>query len=406
MSALPPQEGLAPGRRSAIVLVLGALVAIGPLTADLYLPSLPSLVHVFATDVATVQLTLSLYLVAFAGAQLFYGSLSDRFGRRPMILAGLAIYLVATLACAAAPSIDTLIAARFVQAFGACCGPVLGRAVVRDLWGGDQAARVLAYLSTAVALAPAAAPILGGLLEEWFGWRAGFVVLAGLGALVVAAVLLALPETNRQRDPSALDPRRMLANYRQLLGDRHYRAHVLAASAIYGGVFGFISGSAHVLIVGVGLSPSWYGVAFGVTMLGYMVGTTITGRTVGRVGVPRLIRCGGLIALAAGLIMTGAALAGRLDTLAVVGPVTLYFFATGFILPTAMAGAIGPYPRMAGLASALLGFIQMTFSASIGLAIGIAHDGTALPMALAFLVLSLVVVLAGPRVPSGGSGRT
>jgi MFS transporter, DHA1 family, multidrug resistance protein len=196
-------------RSTGVAALLTGLVALGPLSTDLYLPSLPSFTGVFHTDVARVQLTLSVFLLGFAVSQLIYGPLSDRFGRVPMLLGGLTIYLVASWACVFSTSIEALIVARFFQALGGCCGPVLGRAIVRDVYGTEQAARVLAYIGSATALAPAIGPILGGYLHVWFGWKASFYTLATIGALLLVPVLLTLSEPT----PSAIPMRPIRATW-------------------------------------------------------------------------------------------------------------------------------------------------------------------------------------------------
>jgi DHA1 family bicyclomycin/chloramphenicol resistance-like MFS transporter len=382
---------LTPGRRRLILTVLVGLVAFGPMTTDLYLPSLPTLVRVFETDVATVQLTLSIYMLAFALTQLVHGPLSDRFGRRPVILGGVGLYVVTSLACAFAPTIETLIAARFLQAVGACVGPVLGRAVVRDLWGAERSARVLALLSAAVAIAPTMAPTFGGVLEQAFGWRASFLFLGLFGSALLAASWAALAETNRHRDSTALQPLAMVANYRQLFGDRRYLAFVVAAGAGYGGIFAFISDSAHVMVGTLGLTPAWFGIFFGTPVLGYMAGTWVTGRTISRRPAAILIRWGGVIGATGSGTMMLLAWLGVLHVAAIILPVAIYLFAAGLVMPSAMAGAIGPYPRMAGLASALLGCTTFAFAALLGIGVGLMHDGTAIPIAAAQLTMSIVI---------------
>ncbi|CAG0960420.1 partial Bicyclomycin resistance protein, partial [Burkholderiales bacterium] len=261
-----------------LALLLTTLVALGPLSTDLYLPALPALTRDFSTDVARVQLTLSVFLAGFALAQLAYGPLSDRFGRRPILLAGLVIYLGASVACMFAPSIEALIAARFVQALGACAGPVLGRAVVRDVYGPSQAARVLAYISGAMAIAPMLGPVLGGWLTVWFGWRANFAALALFSALQCVATALLLGESNAHKDPEATRLTRMTQNFSGLLSAREYRGYLLCFSFAYAGLFAFISGSSFVLINLHGLSPQWYGASFGFVVAGYIAGTLISGR--------------------------------------------------------------------------------------------------------------------------------
>src|SRR6266446_10357734 len=189
-----------------VTALLTALVALGPMSTDLYLPSLPGLLRHFDADIAEVQLTLSVFLVGLAVGQLVYGPLSDRFGRRPVLLAGLILYVVASAICALAPGVPTLIAARLLQATGACAGPVVCRAVVRDVHGREGAARILSYMGAAMALAPTLGPILGGFLELWFGWRAAFAVMTLYGAAGLVIVALALPETNLAPDLHAARP--------------------------------------------------------------------------------------------------------------------------------------------------------------------------------------------------------
>jgi DHA1 family bicyclomycin/chloramphenicol resistance-like MFS transporter len=377
-----------------VTALLTLLVAAGAISTDLYLPSLPAIGRAFEADTAQVQLTLSVFLAGFAVSQIAYGPLSDRFGRRPILLGGLAIYLLATLACLLAPSIDWLIGARFMQATGACAGVVLGRAVVRDVHGREQAAKMLSYMGMAMALAPALGPILGGLLQVWFGWRANFAVLVGFGAACFLGVIIMLPETNRWRDSEATKPWRIFANYRRLAADRAYLGYVLVCAFTYAGIFAFISGSSFVLIEGLGLSPDLYGLCFAAVVLGYMVGTFISGRLTLRIGLERLILAGVVVGALAGTLALALSLAGIFGVWPIIGPVFLFLIGAGLVLPNAMAGAIGPFPTMAGAASALLGFIQMSLAALVGIAVGHFTDGTALAMTTALAAVGLAALLS------------
>ena len=361
----------------AVAVLLTALVAFGAISTDLYLPSLPAIARAFASDTAEVQLTLSVFLAGFAASQVVYGPLSDRYGRRPVLIAGLGLYVAASLACMAAPDIGFLIAARFLQALGACAGVVLGRAVVRDVYGRERAAKALSYMSMAMALAPTLGPILGGYLQVWFGWRANFLVLASFGASCLLAVFLLLPETNPSRDAAATRGAQMLRNYLTLARDPAYVGYVLVGAFAYGGIFAFISGSSFVLIDVLGLSPDRYGLCFGAVVVGYMIGTFASGRLSLAVGLDRLILTGTLVGLAGGVLALGLALSDVLGVAAVVAPTFLYLIGAGLMLPNAIAGAIGPYPTMAGTASAFLGVVQMGLAACIGIAVGHLHDGTA-----------------------------
>ena len=383
----------------AVSVLLSALVALGPISTDLYLPSLPGLARGFGVPVSEVQLTLSVFLAGLATAQLIYGPLSDRFGRRPVLLAGLCLYVIATLACMLAPSVPLLVMARFVQATGACVGPVLGRAVVRDVYGREGAARVLSYLSAAMALAPAIGPILGGFLEVSFGWRANFLALAIYGGAGLIATLAILPETNQHTDPDAVRPRRIVAGYRGFIGHRAYLGYVLCCAFSYSGIFAFISGSSFVLVDVVGLAPDAFGFCFAAVVIGYIIGTILAGRLSRRHGIDRLIAVGARIAMLSGALLAGLAIAGvattgLAGTIAIVLPMLVYMIGVGLVLPNSIAGAIGPFPRAAGAASALLGFIQMTLAAFAGIAVARFHDGSSVPMALGIAIPSLAIWLS------------
>ncbi|WP_340116504.1 multidrug effflux MFS transporter [Pelagibius sp. 7325] len=377
-----------------VSILLTAMVALGPVSTDLYLPSLPAIGSAFATDQGTVQLTLSVFLVGFAFSQLACGPLSDRFGRRPVILGGLALYLVASLACAAAPSIEVLIFARFCQAVGACVGPVLGRAAVRDIYGRERAARMLSYMGMVMALAPAFGPIIGGFIEAWFGWRANFVLVSAVGLTVLAATAITLPETNRWKSPDATRLGHLIGNYRSLLRHRRYVGYVLVVACTYSGIFSFISGSSFVLIGILGLDPEVYGFCFAAIVVGYMLGAFGSGRYTVRFGVERMVQLGTAIQLLGGV--AGLALHAVMppSVASIVAPVAVFMIGTGLAMPNAQAGAIGPFPRMAGAASALLGFCQMGLAAFVGIVVGHGSGESALSMMAAIALVALGSMLA------------
>jgi MFS transporter, DHA1 family, multidrug resistance protein len=381
-------------RSPLITFLLIALVAFGPLSTDMYLPSLPSLVRVFETDVPTVQLTLSAFMVAFALSMLVYGPLSDRFGRRPVLIGGTAIYVLASVACALAPTIEVLIGARVLQAFGACAGPVIGRAVVRDVWGRDKAATVLAYIATAMALAPAIGPIIGGWLDVAFGWASTFWALAGFSGLALVMVVLLLGETNAHRNPDATSFGGLAKSYGALLRHRVYLGYVLTVSASYSVIFCFISGSSFVLIDVVGLTPDLYGLSFAGVVIGFMIGSFTSARISSRLGGAQMILMGGCLTALGGLVMAGFAWTSAPTVWTVVGPQAFAMIGVGFIMPNAQAGAIGPFPTMAGAASALMGFTQMGLAALVGLGIAVAFDGTARPMATGVAIAGVLALTA------------
>lgn len=373
--------GAAPGLGVAILLT--TLVALGPLSTDFYLPSLPAMTVALGTDVASTQLTLSVFLGGFAFGQLFYGPLSDRFGRRPLMLAGLAIFLLASIACALAPNIETLIAARFVQAIGACAGPVLGRTVVRDIYGPRDSARMLSYISAAMALAPLLGPVFGGWLSVAFSWRATFVFLVIYSALQYVATWRVLAESNRQPDPTAIAPRRILANYTTLLRDPTYRGVLLCNGLAYAGMFAFISGAPFVFINLFGFSPQTMGLAFGLMVSGFITGTMSSGRLASRHGPDVILTAGVAVGSAGGIVMLALALTGWQHPAAIMVPMWLVTCGIGFIMPNATAIALAPWPTMAGAAASLMGFSQMALAALFGIFVGHSFVDSTVPMAAA-----------------------
>jgi DHA1 family bicyclomycin/chloramphenicol resistance-like MFS transporter len=372
--------------------ILAVSLALLPVSTDLYLASLPGLARYFGVPVAGAQATLSAFLVGFALSQLVFGPISDRWGRRPTLIAGAAVYFGASLVCALAPSIDVLVAGRFLQGVGACSGTVIARAVVRDVYGPEGAARALGYLATAVSMFPLFGPVLGGVIESWIGWRWNIAVLASIGLILLVATIARFPETNVHRDEHATRFAPMLANYGFLLRDRRYVGYVVCLAGTYSGLFAFISGSSFVLIEVLGQSPAAFGVWFGGTVAGYLAGSWFTARTVRRLGSARMMRVGTLVIALAGSVMLALAVAGVRTPLAIVAPMAVYLFAGGMTMPNSMAGALAAYPKMAGAASSLMGLAQMLVAAAVGILVGKAFDGTPVPMAAAVCVMSWLVL--------------
>jgi DHA1 family bicyclomycin/chloramphenicol resistance-like MFS transporter len=371
-----------------VTALLTALVALGPISTDLYLPSLPGMTAGLDAEVAEIQLTLSLFLAGLAAGQLLWGPYADRFGRRPVLIAGLSLYCLASIVCAFAPSIGVLIAARFVQAFGAAVGPTLCRAIVRDVHGRAGTGRIMSYLSAAVAVAPAVAPIFGGFVEVWLGWRANLATLALYGAAALLATALLLPETNPAPDPGATHILRIIGNFGGFLRNRLYLGYLLGVAFAYAGIFCFISGSSFVLVDLVGLPPNLYGFCFGAIVIGYILGSTSGGRLSRRLAPDRLVMIGSCFMLAgAGTILLLALLLPP-SVATIVGPTSIFMIGTGLTMPNSYAGALIPFPRAAGAASSLVGFVQMTFAALVGLGIGHAYDATALPMTAAMALVA------------------
>ncbi len=373
----------------ALTALLAALTAIGPLTTDMYLPSLPDIARLLGATTAQAQLTISSYLVGFAVGQIFYGPLSDRHGRRPVLLGAMALYCVATGLCALSTSTEMLIAGRALQALGGSGGIVLARAIVRDLYSGARAGRELSIIGSVMALAPVVAPLIGGVLHVTFGWQSSFIFLAA-GALGVAALVwLVLPETLEGRG-EAVSPRSILRSYKIFLADGSYLAHLGLASFSYAGLFAWISGASFVLQNLYGLPPLEFGVLFALGSVGFMTGSALAARLVGPLGLDRTIGIGAVGLATGGLMMLGAVALGLTSALSLVIPMAVYLAGMGLVLGQATAGAMAPYPRRAGAASSLLGFVQQGVSAGCGAVVGHLLGQDAWPLAGAVALMGLL----------------
>jgi DHA1 family bicyclomycin/chloramphenicol resistance-like MFS transporter len=376
--------------RTAVVLV-GCYLMLQPLSTDFYLASLPGLTQTFSASVETVQLTLSVFVIAFGVLQLFAGPLSDRLGRLPVTVAGIAVYVVASIACALAPSIELLIAARLLQALGCCTVVVVARAIVRDVFDPLAGAKVMAQASTLLAIGPLFGPILGSFLEVRFGFRATFVVLALFAGALLVATLASLTETNPRPDATATRPRALLENYARVLRSPEFLSYTLVGAASYAGLFAFISGSSFVLIRVLGVPTAYFGFGFAFCVIGYLIGTIVCRRLLARRGIVRTLKVSACLSAAGGMAMALLAVAGVQHWAAVLLPQFVYMLAHGVNFPCAQAGAVAPFPRQAGAAAGLLGFLTMALAALVGGWIGASYNGTVFPLASTIAVSGLVV---------------
>jgi DHA1 family bicyclomycin/chloramphenicol resistance-like MFS transporter len=349
------------GTRPPSLALLAAVTALAFCSLHMVVPTLPLLAAVFSDSATHVQLVLSLYLAGIAVGQLVYGPASDRFGRRPVLIAGLAMFLVGTVLCGLAGSLPALIAGRVLQALGACAGVVLGRAIIRDVYEREAAARGLALVMMAMTLAPAISPAFGAYLAEWVGWRAIFGVLAGLGGIVLVVTVLRLGETNRL--PVRLDIAGMAGGYADLLRSPAFVGFALCSACASASWFTFIAGAPHILSDALHQPPSAYGLMILLPMATYMLGNAIAVRFAPRFGSPRLLLCGRAVAFTGALALATCNGTAELSVWTLFLPIALVEIGDGMGQPAVMAAALSIQPRLAGTASGLMGFLQMTVAA-------------------------------------------
>jgi DHA1 family bicyclomycin/chloramphenicol resistance-like MFS transporter len=377
----------------ALTALLAGLSAIGPLTTDMYLPSLPDIARLLGASTAQVQLTISSYLIGFAVGQIVYGPVSDRHGRKPVLLGAVALYCAASLACALSTSIAMLIAARFAQALGGSGGIVLARAVVRDLYSGHRAGRELSVIGAVMALAPVLAPVVGGALQTAFGWRSAFFTLVVVALAGAAVIVMLLPETLPARAAEPISAASIARSYAIVGRNPAYLAYLGLAALSYAGLFAWISGAAFVLQDLYGLTPFAFGLIFAVGSVGYGLGSLLSARLTRRLGLDGILGLGGLANAAGGLAMVAAVALGLDSAVSVVLSMAVYMAGLGMVLPQSIAGALTPFPERAGAASSLFGFIQQSVAALSGAIVGALLAQSAWPLAGAVAVTGCATLM-------------
>jgi DHA1 family bicyclomycin/chloramphenicol resistance-like MFS transporter len=361
--------------------------SLGMVASTIYVPSIPAIAAALETSIARVQLTFVGYLLAFAASMLVLGPLSDRYGRRRTIICGLALSALSSVACAVSPTINFLIAARVMQGIGACAGLVVGRAITREVWGREAAAQVIAGRAIAATLMQAFAPVLGGFLQEWFGWRCNFAVIAGVGCVAMTLVIRYVPE-GRAATTSPFRIGGMLANYRTLIGTRRFLSYAFTAAGSHAGFHIFAAGAPAVLIVGFGIRPEDYGFYASLPPIGFLVGSFLSNRLTQRLGVDGLITVGCTVLIPTASIMVILAALGVVSLYAVIGPMILICCGSGLITPNATAGSLSVNAGVVGTASGLASFVQMTGAAGATALLSLGPSGSP-------LMLASVIALAG-----------
>lgn len=391
---------LARGSARPPLWLIFTFVICGTLSLHIFVPALPAAARDLGVSSSTIELTLTVYVIGLALGQLFYGPLSDRFGRRPVLLGGLVLYAAGSVIAGLAPTALALIAARVVQALGGCSGLVLGRAVIRDVSAPKEAAARLAWLNMFMSMAPASAYVIGGLLAGEVGWRAIFALLAAIGVLTFLAAILTLPETNATRGHGS-GAGLVRINLR-LLGLPGFRVYALAGACATTSFYAFLAAAPFIFTDTLHESQSTVGFYFVLPMLGYSVGSLIANRLVGRLGVDRLLSFGFALAGLGATLFFAIVVSGHLSVIAVMGAMLIFTAGGGTASPLALSGAISALPGAIGAASGLYGFLQMGFGAVCTLAISLFPRDPALTAAVVMLaasITSLTVFLRRPAAP-------
>ncbi|BDB27154.1 Bcr/CflA family drug resistance efflux transporter [Cupriavidus sp. TA19] len=380
-------------RFPAWLLICGSLMAIAPLSIDMYLPSFPALAGDLGVDIGQVQLTLGTFLVGLALGQAFYGPFSDRFGRKPPLYVGLGLYVAAAVGCALARSAESLMLWRFLQALGGCAGMVMARAVIRDRLEAHESARAFSSLMLVMGLAPILAPIIGGAILTAAGWRTIFWVLAAAGLAILLLVHWRMEESLDRRQAAPLRLGTVARSYGELLRDREFVGYSLSAGFGSAGMFAYISGSPFVLIELHGIAPSHYGFVFGANALGLIAMSQLNGRLVRGRTLDHVLGRALLAPCAAGVVLAMAALAGLATLPVLLASFFVFIGALGCVTPNASALALAHQGHRAGTASALMGTLQFSLGTLGGAAVSVWRDGTALPLAVVMALCGAGAVL-------------
>ena len=375
------------------VVVLGGLTMFGPLSLDLYLPALPQLADDLGTSASAAQLSITACLVGLAVGQLVAGPLSDRFGRKRPLMIGLLAYLLASVACALAPTATVLIVLRLIQGLGGAAGIVISRAIARDLYSGSALMIFFSRLLLVAGLAPVLAPILGGQLSRIMSWRGIFGVLAGFGAVLLLAGWLGLKETLPPERRVIGGLRRTLQGYNTLLHDRFFVGCALSSGLAGATMFAYISGSTFVLQRIYGMSPQGFSFVFGGISLGMVITAQVGARLALVWPLTRVLRLGLMINLVGAAAVLVTVISG-LPLPVLVGALIVMVCAVGLIFPTANALAMADYPDLAGTASSLQGLSQFVFGAIAAPLVGIAGEHTALPLGIVTTAVSLCALIS------------
>ena len=397
-----------PRSNQFVVSLLGALSVVSPFAIDMYLPAYSELATEFGVPSTTISLTLSAYFIGLALGQVVYGPLLDRFGRKPPLVVGLSMFVLASFGCAAAPDVNVLIALRFVQALGGCVAQVASVAMVRDFFPADQAARVLSRLFLFIAVSPLLAPSVGGFVIAAFGWRIAFVALAGVVAAILALVYFLLPEGHTPDPDISLRPGPILTEYVAIIRHPRFATYALAGAFSFAGLFTYVAGSPVLFMDGFHVSPREYSLIFALLAVGFIGGSQLNVALLRRTSSETLFLCFLSAQVVAGAVFLTGSLAGGYGLYATIALLFVFLGCVGITNPNASGLAIGPFSKNAGSASALLGFCQLGIGAviSTGITTASPHDSRPIIAILALTAAAGLVILLLGRKRAHASAAT
>jgi DHA1 family bicyclomycin/chloramphenicol resistance-like MFS transporter len=375
-----------------------AAYSLGLVASSIYTPSIPDMARDLVVPVGHVQLSFTVYLLAFAPAMLIIGPLSDRYGRRRILIAGTLLCFAASVVCATAPTIGVLLIGRALQAVGACAGLVISRAVVRDIFDRDRTARAMSTLASAATLMPILSPIVGGYLHVWLGWRANFALLVAFTAILLAVSMAWLPETNHNLQNQVGLLRGVLTGIAVLLRHRRFLGYAVIVGGGGGAFYGFGTAGPVLLIDRYGVPPEHYGFYSIAATIGFVIGSFLSSRIVMRTGIERLIWIGGIVVAVAGIVT--ALISGLAQAWALIPPLALLGLGAGLSMPNAMTGSVNLQPHLAGTASGLTGAVQMVGASAATMAMAATDIQTAIPIAVVFIIAA-VLTFAGIALAGG-----
>lgn len=381
-----------PASHWPLTICLGLVAALAPLSIDMYLPSFPAIAQDLGATAAQIQLTLSVYILGFTLGQLAYGPMSDRFGRRPVLLSGICLYVAMSVLCATAPDAESLTLYRFFQAIGGGAGTVLSRAIIRDRYEGVIMAKVMSLMLTIILFAPMIAPVIGGYLLVWFGWRAVFWTLVGAGILAIGVVIFGIKESLPPERRAAPGFAPVLRGYVTVLCHKKALGYILAGGVTFGALFAFLSGAPFVFIEYYGVAPEHLGFIFTLNVLGVMGGGWLNSRLVTTRGIREMMTMGVWLLFAGAIILFALIATDILGLWGAILGIVFFTLPLNMINANAAAGTLEFFPHNAGTASAVVGAVRYGCGAISGVVVGLLHDGSAMPMAWVILGCSAISV--------------